>query len=96
MIPNLTESVSLGKDGKLHVTITNASLTESADIEMVLTEAAAKSVKASVLTGDMRAHNTFDAPDVVESADYTAVKIADGKVVFTAPACSVMHLEVEI
>ena len=96
MIPNLTESVSLGKDGKLHVTITNASLTDSADIEMVLADSAAKSVKASVLTGDMRAHNTFDDPDVVESADYTAVKIADGKVVFTAPACSVMHLEVEI
>lgn len=96
MIPNLTESVSLGKDGKLHVTITNASLTDSADIEMVLADSAAKSVKASVLTGDMRAHNTFDDPDVVESADYTAVKIADGKVVFSAPACSVMHLEVEI
>lgn len=95
-IPNLTESVSLGKDGKLHVTLTNASLTEGAEIEMVLAETEVKSVKGTVLTGDMKAHNTFDAPDVVQTAEFGAVSANGGTVRFTAPACSVLHLEVEI
>lgn len=96
MIPDLTESVSLGKDGRLHVTLTNASLTDSADMEAVFAETPVKSVKASVLTGDMKAHNTFEAPDQVHSAEFTAVSVNGNKVSFTAPACSVLHLEVEI
>lgn len=96
MIPDLTESVSLSKDGRLHVTLTNASLTDSADMEAVFAETPVKSVKASVLTGDMKAHNTFDAPDQVYSAEFTAVSVNGNKVTFTAPACSVLHLEVEV
>lgn len=96
MIPDLTESVSLSKDGRLHVTLTNASLTDSADMEAVFAETPVKSVKASILTGDMKAHNTFDAPDQVHSAEFTAVSVNGNKVTFTAPACSVLHLEVEI
>ncbi len=96
MIPDLTESVSLGKDGRLHVTLTNASLTDSADMEAVFAETPVKSVKASILTGDMKAHNTFEAPDQVHSAEFTAVSVNGNKVSFTAPACSVLHLEVEI
>ncbi len=96
MIPDLTESVSLSKDGRLHVTLTNASLTDSADMEAVFAETPVKSVKASVLTGDMKAHNTFDAPDQVHSAEFTAVSVNGNKVTFTAPACSVLHLEVEV
>ena len=96
MIPDLSESVSLGKDGKLHVTITNASLVDNTDIEMILAETDVKSVKASVLTGKMNAHNTFDAPETVGSTEFTAVKAEGNKVIFTAPACSVLYLEVEI
>lgn len=96
MIPNLTESVSMDKDGKLQVTITNASLTDCAEIEMVLTDAAAKSVKATVLTGEMTAHNTFDAPETVVCADFASAKVVNGKVIFAVPERSVLHLEVEI
>ena len=95
-IPNLSESVSLGKDGKLHVTLTNASLTDAAEIEAVFAETPVKSVKAEVLTGDMKAHNTFEAPDEVHTVEFTAVAVDGCKVKFTAPACSVLHLEVEI
>ena len=96
MIPDLSESVSLGKDGRLHVTLTNASLTDKADIEAVFVDTAVKSVKAEVLTGDMRAHNTFEAPDNVHTVEFTGVSVNGSKITFTAPACSVLHLEVEI
>lgn len=96
MIPNLSESVSLGKDGRLHVTLTNASLTDAADIQAIFSETRVKSVKAAVLTGSMKAHNTFDTPDTVHAQEFTDLTVNGNQVSFTAPACSVMHLEVEI
>ena len=78
------------------MTLTNASLTDNTDIEAVFAETPVKSVKASILTGDMRAHNTFEAPDQVHTGEFTKVSVNGNKVTFTAPACSVMHLEVEI
>ena len=44
MVPNLNESVSIDKEGKIHITITNLSLTEDYQIDTILTEAKAKSV----------------------------------------------------
>ena len=96
MIPDLSESVSLGKDGKLHVTLTNASLSDNTEIEAIFAETPVKSVKATVLTDSMTAHNTFEEPDRVHTKDFTDVMVNGNKVTFTAPACSVMHLEVEI
>ena len=95
-VPNLTESVSLGVDGKLHVTLTNLSLDEASDIEAVFTETAVKSVKGTILTGGMKAHNTFEEPDAVHTENFDGVKVDGNKVTFTIPACSVLHLEVEI
>lgn len=96
MIPDLTESVSLGRDGKLHITLTNASLTDKADIEAFFAETPVKAVRAEILTGDMRAHNTFEEPDTVHTAEFTAVSMDGSRVSFTVPACSVLHMEVEI
>ena len=96
MIPNLTESVSLGTDGRLHVTLTNASLTDSEEIDMVLAETAVKSVKGTILTGDMKAHNTFDAPETVHTEAFSGATASGSSVKFTIPACSVLYLEVEI
>ena len=95
-IPDLSESVSCGKDGKLHVTLTNASLTDNTEIEAIFAETPVKSVKGTILTGGMKDHNTFDEPDVVHTAEFTAVTTKENKVFFTIPACSVLHLEVEI
>lgn len=95
-IPDLSESVSLGKDGKLHVTLTNASLTEDKEIEGVFAETDIKSVKAMILTNEMHAHNTFENPDTVHTAEFEKITVSGSKVKFTIPACSVMHLEVEI
>ena len=95
-IPDLSESVSYGKDGKLHVTLTNASLTDNTEIEAVFAETPVKSVKGTILTGGMKDHNTFDEPDVVHTTEFNAVTVKDNKASFTIPACSVLHLEVEI
>ncbi len=96
MVPNLTESVSLGTDGKLHMTLTNLSLEENADVEAVLMQTPVKAVKGTILRGAMNAHNTFDAPDTVQTTSFDDAKAEGCTIRFTVPACSVLHLEVEI
>ena len=96
MVPNLTESVSLGKDGKLYMTLTNLSLDEAESIQAVLTETEVKSVKGTILTGGMNAHNTFDAPETVHTAEFTDVTVKGNEIDFTIPPCCVLQLAVEI
>ncbi len=96
MIPNLSQSVSQSVDGKLQLTINNASLTESYEVESIIAEATVKSVKGTILCNKMDAHNTFEAPDTVKPAEFKDVTITNKGVIFTIPACSVLHLELEI
>ncbi len=96
-VPNLTESVSLGVDGKLHITVNNLSVTEDFAVEAVLTDAVAKAATAEILTAKMCDCNTFEAPETVVPADFSAqVNVAGDKLTFTIPACSVLHIAVEI
>ena len=96
MVPNLSESVSLDADGKIHVTLNNLSVKDDYEIEGVLSETQVKDVKATILTNKMQAHNTFDNPNEVHTVDFDGCKIENGKLSFTIPACSVMHLELTI
>lgn len=95
-VPNLQESVSLDKDGRIHVTLNNLSVTESYDIDAVFTETDIKGVEGTILTGEMHAHNTFEQPDVVHTEKFDQVEISGQSLKFTIPACSVLHLAVEI
>lgn len=95
-IPDLSESVSLGRDGKLHVTLTNASLTDDIPVEAIVAETPVKAAKGRILTGSMRAHNTFDRPDDVHTTEFTGLTVQENKVLFTIPACSVLALEIEL
>ncbi len=95
-VPNLHESVSLGKDGLIHVTLNNLSVTESYDIDAVFTETEIKGVKGTILTGEMHAHNTFEEPDAVHTENFDRVEIAGQNLKFTIPPCSVLHLAVEV
>ncbi len=95
-VPNLTESVSLGKDGKLHMTLTNLSLVETYPIELVLTEAQVLSAEGSILKGDMRDHNTFEEQDKVKIETFNELKRTASGICFPIPPCSVLHLAIEL
>ncbi len=96
MVPNLTESVSVDENGKLHVTLTNLSATEDFEIQGIFAESEIKAVKAEILTEEMHAHNTFDAPEVVKTTSFDKITFEGNKLCFTIPACSVMHIEVTV
>ena len=93
-VPNLNESVSLGTDGKIHITLNNLSVNEDYEIEAVFAETVLKAVEGEILTGNFAAYNTFANPDAVHTESFTGANIRDNKIKFTVPACSVLHLAV--
>lgn len=95
-VPNLNESVSVDKDGRIHITINNLSVEKAYEVEGILAETEIKGVKGTILTGDMCAHNTFDEPKKVHPIQYDDCRIVENKLVFTIPACSVLHLEATV
>jgi alpha-N-arabinofuranosidase len=95
-VPNMQESVSLGKDGLLHITMNNLSLTDAYPVSAVLEGVTPKTVTGTILTGAMADHNTFDAPDKVRKQDFTECAVNGSTLDFTMPPCSVLHLAVEV
>ena len=95
-VPNLHESVSKGKDGKIHITLGNLSCSEAYDVSSTLMGNSIKSVKATIVGGKMDDHNTFDEPEVVSEKVFDGVSFEGDKLSFKIPASSVMHIEVEI
>ncbi len=96
MIPNLSESVSVGKDGKLHITLSNLSADTGYEIDGLVVDTTVKNVKAEVLKGMMNSHNTFDNTEAVKTEGFNDISIKDNTLKFKIPACSIMHIEVEI
>ena len=95
-VPNLTESASYGKDGRIHITLNNLSVEKDYEIEGVLADTRIQAVKGTILTGGMRDHNTFDDPDKVHTQSFEGCRVEDNRLKFTIPKCSVLHLEVTV
>lgn len=95
-VPNLTQSVSLGSDGRIHITLTNLSPDRDYEIEGRLADTEIAAVSGMIVTGEMHAHNTFEAPDTVAPKPFTECKALDHRLLFTIPACSVLHLAVTV
>ncbi len=94
-VKNLYESCSV-KDGVLTVTLTNLSLDESYDIDMVLTEAQAKAVTGEIVTGAKDAKNTFDAPDVVKTEAFDGFEKSESGLKISVPSKSVVKLSITL
>ena len=94
MVPNLTESVSRAKDGRIHITLTNLSLDESYDIETLIPGLDIKSATGEMVGGAKDALNTFDEPDNVRIEKFDDIKIEGEKIFFKIPASTVLHIEV--
>ena len=51
-------------------------------------------VSAEILTNEMHAMNTFEAPETVKPAVFEDITAEPGRLTFTIPACSVMSITV--
>ena len=94
-VPLLEESVSVSADGCVNITLNNLSVKEDVPVEVSFAELKPAEVTAAILTQEMHARNTFEEPEKVKEEAFTAYEIRDGKLCFTAPACSVISLRVK-
>ena len=91
--PAVSQSVSVDSEGKMHITISNASLSEGFDIDCVIPRAEYRTVKAKILSGKYDALNDFDNPDNVAPKAYDGVKLDGEKLEIKLPECSVIAIE---
>jgi alpha-N-arabinofuranosidase len=95
--PFVQESVSFGKDGKLHITLCNTSVDKAASIEASLADTKIKAIAGEIVGGEIHEHNTFDNPDCVVKKSFDQFKVEDDcHFTVTLPHSSVVHLAVEI
>lgn len=92
-LPAVSQSVSVSADGKMHITISNASLDEDFDIDCIMPRAEYTSVSAKVLTAGYTVCNTFEAPEAVKPEAFDSVKLDGEKLSFKLPKCSVVAID---
>ena len=63
--------LSVDAEGRINITLNNLSVSDSYDIEGIIVDKEVKSVKATILTGEMGAYNTFDEAEVVTTSEFT-------------------------
>ena len=95
-IPAVSASAVRGKDGAVHIALSNADPNRPAPINVALTGVAGTTITGRVLTAPtMTAHNNFDNPNAVVPATFTGAQIANGTLSVTLPAKSVVMLDVK-
>lgn len=92
-LPAISQSVSVDAEGKMHITISNASLDEDFTIDCAIPRAEYKTATAKILTADYKAVNTFENPDAVAPKAYNGVKLDGEKLTIKLPTCSVVAIE---
>lgn len=94
-VPALSQSASIGGDGSVFVTISNASLTESYNIDIAAAFSSIRSASGRLLTGEVHELNSFDEPDRVKIQPLT-VNTGDGKTQILLPPCSVAAVRITL
>lgn len=94
-VPGVSASAARGKDGKLYVALVNTNPKEAVDVAVNVAGEKVSGVKGRVLTSAaMDAHNTFEKPEAIKPAAFSA-QAKGGKVTVKLPAKSVVVVAVE-
>lgn len=95
-IPAVNVSASQDQAGKIHVTLCNLNPNSPAEVTCELQGASVKQISGRVLTApEITAHNTFEQPEVVKTAQFTSAKANDNGFSVTLPSKSVVALELQ-
>ncbi len=93
-IPAVTASASRDKKGTIHITFTQADPHNEIEINLDIRGLQAGSVKGRILkASELNSHNSFENPDVVKTADFTAFKMNKNRITVKLPPASVVMLE---
>jgi len=93
-LPAVSASAVRGKDGVVHVGLTNADPDQPSTVTIRMQGVQPGAVSGTVLTAaEMTAHNTFDAPDAVQPAAFNGASVQGDTLTVTLPAKSVVMLD---
>ncbi len=94
--PRLDVTAAKGKDGKTYVSLTNIDPTQPLEVDLSAMGLKAKAAKGETLAAPkMDSTNTFEHPDVVKPAPYSAKAGSNGKLVLKLAPESVTVVAVE-
>lgn len=94
-LPQVAGSASL-TDKRLFLTLTNSHATDAVEAPVsLLGGATATGCRASVLTGEIHSHNTFDQPEAIQPLPIAAA-VAGSRFTVTLPATSVTALDISL
>jgi len=95
-VPKVTESVSLGEDGMITVTLNNLSAESSETVDIQLAREGYCLEEARIVTNnDMHAHNTFEAPEEVIEAEFSDYTVNRNGFTVILPKNSVVALRLK-
>ncbi len=93
-MPAVSASAVRGKDGIVHVAMSNADPNRPTTVQTSLTGLTATGVTGRVLTAPtITAHNTFDAPNTVVPTAFNGAQVQGGTLTVTLPPKSVVMLD---
>lgn len=92
----LTHSVSANENGELFVTISNASLKKSFEIECNIDTGKSPVVAdAQILTAEKEAYNSFENKENVITKPYSQYRIENNKIILDIPPVSVISFKIK-
>ena len=95
-MPAVSGSAVRGKDGKVHVGLSNLDPNQPNTVSVKLDGLSATTVSGRVLTGAaINAHNSFDAPEAVKPVAFTGAQVSGGTLTVTLPPRSVVVLDLQ-
>jgi alpha-L-arabinofuranosidase len=95
-IPAITASASRDKQGKTHITFTNANPNQDIEISIEMQGAKFSGVTGTVLTTKtLNACNTFTAPETVKSVAFNGAKINKDNLIVKLPSKSLVMVELQ-
>jgi alpha-N-arabinofuranosidase len=95
-MPAVSGSAVRGRDGRVHVGLSNLDPNQANTVTITLDGVSAGAVSGRVLTATaINSHNTFDAPEVVKPQPFTGASMQGNQLVVTLPAKSVVVLELQ-
>jgi alpha-L-arabinofuranosidase len=93
-IPAVTASASRDKNGKVHISFTQADPHRNIEINVEIRGLRVQNVKGTILTsGELTAHNTFENPEMIKPADYKGAKLSNNILTLKLPPASVVMIE---
>jgi alpha-N-arabinofuranosidase len=95
-MPAVSGSAVKGKDGKVHVGLSNLDPNQSNTVTVKLDGLNAATVTGRILTAPaINSLNSFDAPETVKPVAFTGAQVSGGTLTVTLPAKSVVVLELQ-